>query len=78
MVGSKILNTKSALTEEKKQEIIKTLKDNTEIWEDILLFKKVDLKEIKKLLTKEKIIIGNDVLKEFVTSLGVVLSGGWN
>lgn len=72
------MSSKSTLTEDNKKLIIKTLKENTELWSKILLFQKVDLKEIKQLLTKAKIIIGNDVLKDFVTELGVVISGGWN
>ena len=39
------MNSKSTLTEENKKMIIKTLKENTELWSKILLFQKVELKE---------------------------------
>lgn len=68
----------NSLTDEKKKLIVDTIKDNSEMWEKILLFQKIELKEVKSILTKEKIIIGNDILKQFILSLGVVLSGGWN
>jgi len=66
------------LKEEKKKEIIEVIKKNKDLWSKILLFKCVELKEIKEVLTKEKIIVSNSNLKEFLMSLGVVLPGGWN
>lgn len=62
----------------KKKEIIEVIKKNKDLWSKILLFKCIDLKEIKEVLTKEKIIVSNSNLKEFLMSLGVVLSGGWD
>ena len=64
--------------DEKKKEIIEVIKKNKDLWSKILLFKCVELKEIKEVLTKEKIIVSNFNLKEFLMSLGVVLPGGWN
>ena len=64
--------------DEKKKEIIEVIKKNRDLWSKILLFKCVELKEIKEVLTKEKIIVSNSNLKEFLMSLGVVLPGGWN
>ena len=64
--------------DEKKKEIIEVIKKNKDLWSKILLFKCVELKEIKEVLTKEKIIVSNSNLKEFLMSLGVVLPGGWN
>ena len=64
--------------DEKKKEIIEVIKKNKDLWSKILLFKCVELKEIKEVLTKEKIIVSNSNLKEFLMSLGVVLSGGWD
>ncbi len=64
--------------DEKKKEIIEVIKKNKDLWSKILLFKCVELKEIKEVLTKEKIIISNSNLKDFLISLGVILDGGWN
>ena len=64
--------------DEKKQQIINVIKNDKNLWSKILLFKTVDLKEIKDVLNKEKIIISNSHLKEFLSSLGVILPGGWN
>ena len=64
--------------DEKKKEIIEVIKKNKDLWSKILLFKCVELKEIKEVLTREKIIISNSNLKDFLISLGVILDGGWN
>jgi len=71
-------NNVNIFNDEKKKEIIEVIKKNKDLWSKILLFKCIDLKEIKEVLTKEKIIVSNSNLKEFLMSLGVVLPGGWN
>ena len=71
-------NNVNIFNDEKKKEIIEVIKKNKDLWSKILLFKCIDLKEIKEVLTKEKIIVSNSNLKEFLMSLGVVLSGGWD
>ena len=71
-------NNVNIFNDEKKKEIIEVIKKNKDLWSKILLFKCVELKEIKEVLTKEKIIVSNSNLKEFLMSLGVVLPGGWN
>ena len=71
-------NNVNIFNDEKKKEIIEIIKKNKDLWSKILLFKCIDLKEIKEVLTKEKIIVSNSNLKEFLMSLGVVLSGGWD
>ena len=71
-------NNVNIFNDEKKKEIIEVIKKNKDLWSKILLFKCVELKEIKEVLTKEKIIISNSNLKDFLISLGVILDGGWN
>lgn len=65
-------------TEEKKKLITELMRDDTVLWEKILLFKKIDLKEVKAILSKAKLLIENNTLKEFLINLGAVFGGGWN
>lgn len=68
----------SSLPDDKKEKIISLIQKNRTLYQKILLFQKIDLKEIKSVLSKDNIIISNDQLKDFVVELGVILSGGWN
>ena len=70
-------NDKNFLSEDKKNLIVNVIKNNKEIWGKILLFKSLDLKEIKKVLNENKITVSNNQLKELLNNFGVVLDGGW-
>ncbi len=66
------------LSDEQKKKIIEIIKDNKTIYEKILLFKEISLKEIKTLLNAKGIIISNHLLTKLLIDSGVVLPGGWN
>lgn len=77
--GSKV--SKAALEsfdDQKKKEVIEVIKKNKDLWKKILIFQKVELKSIKELLIKQKIIVSNDKLKNFLSHQGVLFPGGWN
>jgi hypothetical protein len=61
------------LTNEKKDKIISIIQEDKIIWMKILKFTKLDLKEIKDVLNKKGIIIENDILKDYLTELGVII-----
>ena len=78
--GSK-KNDASNITElsiEQKKNIIDIIKENKNIYEKILLFKEVSLKEIKSILTSKGVIIANHLLSKLLIDSGVILPGGWN
>ena len=58
--------------------IIEIIKDNKSIYEKILLFKEVSIKEIKNILNSKGIIVPNQLLSQLLINSGVVLPGGWN
>ena len=77
----KINNKNTNITElddELKKKIINIIKDNKTIYEKILLFKEISLKEIKTLLNSKGIIVQNHLLSQLLINSGVVLPGGWN
>ena len=78
--GSKSENTlaMNELNDETKRKIIEIIKDNKNIYEKILLFKEISIKEIKSLLNSKGIIVPNQQLSKLLINSGVVLPGGWN
>ena len=66
------------LSDDQKKNIIEIIKENKAIYEKILLFKEVSIKEIKTLLVSKGIIIQNHLLSKFLIDSGVILPGGWN
>ena len=66
------------LNEETKKKIIEIIKENKFIYEKILLFKEVSIKEIKNILNFKGIIVPNQLLSQLLINSGVVLPGGWN
>ena len=66
------------LNEEQKKKIIEIIKENKFIYEKILLFKEISIKEIKSLLNSKGIIVPNKSLSQLLINSGVVLPGGWN
>ena len=66
------------LSDEQKRNIIDILKENKIIYEKILLFKEISLKEIKTLLNSKGIILPNKLLSQLLINSGAVLPGGWN
>ena len=74
-------NKKNEITElndETKKKIINIIKDNKTIYEKILLFKEISIKEIKTLLNSNGIIVPNHLLSQLLLDSGAVLPGGWN
>ena len=74
-------NKKNEITElndETKKKIIDIIKDNKTIYEKILLFKEISIKEIKTLLNSNGIIVPNHLLSRLLLDSGAVLPGGWN
>lgn len=74
-------NKKNEITElndETKKKIIDIIKDNKTIYEKILLFKEISIKEIKALLNSNGIIVPNHLLSQLLLDSGAVLPGGWN
>ena len=78
--GSKSENTlaMNELNDETKRKIIEIIKDNKNIYEKILLFKEISIKEIKSLLNSKGIIVPNQQLSKLLINSGMVLPGGWN
>ena len=74
-IGSK---KNEELNEETKKKIIQIIKDNKTIYEKILLFKEISIKEIKNILNAKGIIVPNHSLSQLLINSGVVLPGGWN
>ena len=72
------VTNKKEISNEQKLKIIETIKDCKTIYEKILLFKEVSLKEIKVLLNSKGIIVPNHLLSKLLIDSGVVLPGGWN
>ena len=66
------------LSDEQKKKIIEIIKENKTIYEKILLFKEISLKEIKTLINSKGIIVSNRLLTQLLIDSGVVLPGGWN
>ena len=66
------------LNDDIKRKIIETIKDNKIIYEKILLFKEISIKEIKSLLNSKGIIVPNQQLSKLLINSGMVLPGGWN
>jgi len=77
-IKSKRQENMNELSEEQKKLIIETIKENKTIYEKILLFKEVSLKEIKSLINAKGIIVPNHLLSQLLIDSGVVLPGGWN
>ena len=74
-------NKKNEITElndETKKQIIDIIKDNKLLYEKILLFKEISIKEVKTLLNSEGIIVPNHLLSQLLIDSGAVLPGGWN
>ena len=78
--GSKSENVSAMneLNDETKRKIIEIIKDNKNIYEKILLFKEISIKEIKSLLNSKGIIVPNQQLSKLLINSGMVLPGGWN
>ena len=72
------VNNITELGNDDKKKIIEIIKDNKIIYEKILLFKEVSLKEIKSILNNNGIIIPNHLLSQLLINAGVILPGGWN
>ena len=66
------------LSDEQKKNIIDIIKEDKIIYEKILLFKEISLKEIKVLLNSKGIIVANHLLSQLLINSGVILPGGWN
>jgi len=76
LIGSK--SAENELNEETKRKIIELIKENKNIYEKILLFKEISIKEIKNILNSKGIIVPNNSLSQLLINSGVVLPGGWN
>ena len=76
LIGSK--NAENELNDETKKKIIELIKENKNIYEKILLFKEISIKEIKNILNSKGIIVPNHSLSQLLINSGVVLPGGWN
>jgi hypothetical protein len=57
----------------KKQNIIKAIKENKEVWTKILRLEKIDISEIKDIINKKDIIAEKNSLKEFLLEKGINL-----
>ena len=66
------------LNEEQKKKIIEIIKENKTIYEKLLLFKEISIKEIKTLINSKGIIAPNHLLSQLLINSGVILPGGWN
>ena len=77
-IGSKKNENMNEINDETKKKIIETIKDNKNIYEKILLFKEVSLKDIKNILNSKGIIVPNHSLSQLLINSGVILPGGWN
>ena len=61
------------LSEEPKKNIIDIIKEDKVIYDKILLFKQISLKEIKGLLNSKQIIIVNLLLSKLLINSGVIV-----
>ena len=77
-IKSKRQENMTELSEEQKKAIIEAIKENKTIYEKILLFKEISIKEIKSLINAKGIIVPNHLLSQLLIDSGVVLPGGWN
>ena len=77
-IGSKKNENINEINDETKKKIIGIIKDNKTIYEKILLFKEVSLKDIKNILNSKGIIVPNHSLSQLLINSGVILPGGWN
>ena len=77
-IGSKNNENINEINDETKKKIIEIIKDNKNIYEKILLFKEISLKDIKNLLNTKGIIVPNHSLSQLLINSGVILPGGWN
>ena len=75
---SENISAMNELNDETKRKIIEIIKDNKNIYEKILLFKEISIKEIKSLLNSKGIIVPNQQLSKLLINSGMVLPGGWN
>ena len=78
IIGSKKNENINEINDETKKKIIEIIKDNKNIYEKILLFKEVSLKDIKNILNSKGIIVPNHSLSQLLINSGVILPGGWN
>jgi hypothetical protein len=62
------------LNDNKMEKIIQSIKDDRDLWLKILKFQKVDLKEVKEVLNKKGVIVENESLRSYLTTLGVILN----
>ena len=76
LIGSK--NAENELNDETKKKIIELIKENKNIYEKILLFKEISIKEVKNILNAKGIIVPNNSLSQLLINSGAVLPGGWN
>jgi len=76
--SKKDISNMTELDDELKKKIIEIIKENKNIYEKILLFKEISIKEIKTLLNSKGIIVQNHLLSKLLINSGVVLPGGWN
>ena len=63
------------LSKEQKESIIKTIKDDNNLYEKILLLKEINLKEVKKVLNNKGIIVPNNLLSDLLLESGAELPG---
>ena len=68
----------SEFSKEQKKSIIKIIKGDKNLYEKILLFKEISLKEVKKVLNDKGVIVPNNLLSDLLLESGAVLPGGWN
>ena len=83
IIGSKKNENINEINDETKKKIIEIIKDNKNIYEKILLFKEIslkdiNLKDIKNILNAKGIIVPNHSLSQLLINSGVILPGGWN
>ena len=78
IIGSKKNENINEINDETKKKIIEIIKDNKNIYEKILLFKEISLKDIKNILNAKGIIVPNHSLSQLLINSGVILPGGWN
>ncbi len=67
-------NSARQFNDAKKEKIISVIQDDKILWMKVLRFLKVDLKDVKEVLNKKGIIIENEILKEFLSELGVIFN----
>jgi hypothetical protein len=60
------------LNDVKKEKIINTIQEDKALWTKILKFTKIELKEVKEVLNKKGYIVENEILKNYLSELGVI------